>query len=285
MAVEPEPPRDPSVSGVDARAGQNLFSVVDIEQAVARVDYALDLVQAQVADRFPNVTGIDLIDPQDGRQWSLALRKNLAGKVYVLNMATPKDSDHPESFRIVGRLMASPSSVGMIEATHVDNQRDGLGEETQLQVATLAAARLRSLLGIPEESEQVDSLAQLSADYIGLLRVAHATYQPWEPTDEQEQDVEDVVARIKAAVPDISEDALRKMVFNNPNANRKWAVGGMTPYDSTEFHVLALNWSNEGYGNNRRIAEKQYGVTQVEVDFLKRGAVILPPAPPLVLPT
>ncbi len=133
----------------------------------------------------------------------------------------------------------------------------------------------------PTEEELGDPIAQLSVEYIGLLRTAHATYQPWEPTDEQRQSVEDAVARIKTAVPKISEDTLRKMVFENPNANRKWTLGGGAPYDFSEFHVLALNWDNGVHANNRQIAELHYGVTEAEIDFLQKGAMILPPAPPL----
>jgi hypothetical protein len=133
----------------------------------------------------------------------------------------------------------------------------------------------------PSPEELADPIAQLGAEYIGL-RTAHATYEAWEPTDEQRQQVEDSISKIKTAIPDISEDALRKMVFENPRTNRSWAQGGNAPYDWTEFHVLALNWNNEVHGRNRKIAEEQYGITQTEVDFLKRGARILPPAPPLI---
>ena len=135
----------------------------------------------------------------------------------------------------------------------------------------------------PTEKELVDPIAQLGAEYIGLLRTAHVTYKAWEPTDEQRQGIEDAVTRIKAAVPDISEEALRKMVFDNPRTNRSWVSGGSAPYDDAEFHVLALNWNNEVHGRNRKIAEQHYGITQVEVDFLRRGAMILPPAPLLFL--
>lgn len=135
----------------------------------------------------------------------------------------------------------------------------------------------------PTEDELADPIAQLGAEYIGLLRAAHATFQPWEPTQEERQKVEDAVARIKAAVPEISEDALRKMLFDNPNANRKWTIGGKAPYDISEFHILAMNWNNDVLRGNRQVAEQHYGVTQVEVDFLTRGAMILPPAPPLFL--
>jgi len=137
----------------------------------------------------------------------------------------------------------------------------------------------------PTEAELADPIAQLSAEYIGLLRTAHSTYQPWEPTDNQRQEVEDAIVEIKAAVPEISDETLRKMIFDNPNDMKKgWALSAQTPSDITEFHRLAELWDNRDFSGNRQIAEDHYGVTQVEVDFLVKGARILPLDSPFIGP-
>lgn len=130
----------------------------------------------------------------------------------------------------------------------------------------------------PNPEQLADPVARLSAEFIGLLRDIHQ-HGKAPLTRRQGKKLDAVVAKIVKSVPDINEASLRKMVSDSP-LNHGFS-GGNPPYDFGEFHVIALNWNNSTYGALREIAEKDYEVTKPVVDFLVKGARILPPPPPV----
>lgn len=143
---------------------------------------------------------------------------------------------------------------------------------------TKVEATVTGFKTLPSAEQLADPMAQLSKEFIGLLRDAHKDEGIVAPlTGEQAQKIDFIVEQIVAIVPEIKESTLRKMVLDNP-INHGYGVG-IAPHDFGEFHRLALNWNNDTYKKLREIAERDYGVTQPIVDFLLVGARILPTPP------
>ncbi|OGH54180.1 MAG: hypothetical protein A2423_03135 [Candidatus Levybacteria bacterium RIFOXYC1_FULL_40_10] len=165
-------------AGVDARAAQGPIPP-DFEQAIAKVDTVLDLVQTHVVGKFPNATvdGIGFVDP-DGSLWHLSLlQRNAAGRVSLFNLQNPNESDLYESFTIGGRMSARPSAVSMITTDHINPRRERWDKETELEVATLAEARLRSLLGIPQPKTE-RQLIEETLEHVAIHNIIDQVEQP-----------------------------------------------------------------------------------------------------------
>src|ERR1035437_2322387 len=145
---------------------------------------------------------------------------------------------------------------------------------------TKVEATVTGFKTLPSAEQLADPIAQLSKEFIGLLRDTHKDEGTVAPlTGEQAQKIDFIVEQIVAIVPEIKEGTLRKMVLDNP-INHGYGVG-IEPYDFGEFHMVALNWNNDTYKILREIAEKEYGVTQPIVDFLITGVRVLPRPSPI----
>ena len=149
--------------------------------------------------------------------------------------------------------------------------------------ATQTSGRVREEGAPPIDTEAARAFWDLLED----VRDPHFKRgQEFRPSPELEARIATTLNAAIMAVPGISRESLDKIIRIDPYNYENWIWGGRSRskvhrcMSDSDFPLLAANWDNDMYADMRQIAEKDYGVGELELDFLRAAFEQQPPSTP-----